>query len=169
MRELELRQGARRLLSGAGIRPPLDVRELCRLVGDRRDRPIELRAHPITVPGPSGFRFTRAGRDVIVYQRHTSRPHQEHIVVHELGHLLAGHPSEKADQEVVRPGTLSCSLAPRRACHDSECEQEAELIATVILEWTDVLNTGSGVAGELNRDALRGNAKAASPFWQEAV
>lgn len=42
MGERELRRRCRRLLQQLGIRPPLDVVELCRRIGQRRGRPAAL-------------------------------------------------------------------------------------------------------------------------------
>ena len=54
VRERELRRRCRTLLNELDIRPPLDVVELCRRVGESRGKPIRLVSHPIPVPGPFG-------------------------------------------------------------------------------------------------------------------
>ncbi|GAA3340548.1 hypothetical protein GCM10020358_28590 [Amorphoplanes nipponensis] len=83
--------------------------------------------------------------DVIFYQQHTTRPHQDHIILHEIGHLVADHPSDEGDDQAwgslepgERPGGATRAL--RRTCYDSAHEREAELIATYILQWASVLN-----------------------------
>ena len=134
MSERKLRKRCRTLLRELDIRPPLDVRELCARLAARRDRPIRLVAHPIKVPGPFGLWFMTASMDVIFYQRETTRPHQDHIILHEIGHLIAGHPSDEQDG----PGDGTRVL--RRTCYDTAYEREAELIATVILQWASVLD-----------------------------
>src|SRR5437773_332962 len=93
--ERELRRQCRRLLKDLGIQPPLRVAELCRRVGERRGKPIKLIAHPIPVPGPFGAWITTKDVDYILYQEQTTLPHQRHIVLHELGHILAGHTSDE--------------------------------------------------------------------------
>jgi Zn-dependent peptidase ImmA (M78 family) len=101
------------------------------------------------VPGPFGLWFGLADRDCIFYQRETTPAHQAHIILHELGHLIADHPSDESDPDSfaadmrVRPpegGVREASKARRRTCYDSRHEQEAELIATIILEWASVLD-----------------------------
>jgi hypothetical protein len=151
VRERDLRRRCRRLLRELDIRPPLDVLELCERLGRRRGRPIELYPYPIEVPGPFGLWFGLADRDCIFYQRETTAAHQAHIILHELGHMIADHPSDEEDPDsdatgVPRPGDSSdgpggAPRARRRTCYDSRHEQEAELIATIILEWASVLDT----------------------------
>jgi hypothetical protein len=141
----ELRKRCRTLLRELDVRPPLDVRELCGRLAVRRGRPIRLVAHPIKVPGPFGLWFMTDSMDVIFYQRETTRPHQDHIILHEIGHLLADHPSDPGDDQALaaltpdeRPGGTTRGL--QRTCYDSAYEREAELIATFILQWASVLN-----------------------------
>lgn len=91
MRERELRRRCRRLLKELDIRPPLDVVELCRRVELRRGRPLRLVPYSIPVPGPFGMWVGASEADYIIFQKETSRAHQRHIVLHELGHILADH------------------------------------------------------------------------------
>jgi hypothetical protein len=157
MRERELRRQARRLLNELDIRPPLDVHELCRRVGESRGKPIRLIPHPIPVPGPFGVWIATDAADYILYQQETSKSHQGHIVLHELGHILAGHRSDDDDDALlanlypdVEPGALreqypdlepdAVRRALRRTSYDSEQEREAEMVATIILEWASVLD-----------------------------
>lgn len=151
MRERELRRRCRKLLNELDIRPPLDVDELCRRVGTQRGKPIRPVAHPIPVPGPFGAWITTSTADYILYQRETSRAHQDHIILHELGHILAGHRSDEDDDALL--GQLNADDAPQfpdlapeavrralgRTSYDSEQEREAETVATIILEWASVL------------------------------
>ncbi|MGK5498612.1 hypothetical protein [Streptomyces sp. URMC 125] len=158
MRERELRRRCRRLLKELDIRPPLDVAELCRRVELRRGRPLRLVPYPIPVPGPFGMCVGAPTADYIVFQKETSRAHQRHIVLHELGHILADHRSGDLDDELltrlrrgtgdgppggpaglgIDPGAVRRAL--RRTAYDSEQEREAETVATIILEWASVLD-----------------------------
>ncbi|GII83790.1 hypothetical protein Ssi03_17800 [Sphaerisporangium siamense] len=141
MRERALRRECRRLLRELDIRPPLDVRELCARLAERRGRDIRLVAYPIDIPGPFGLWFMTDSTDFIYYQQETTRPHQDHIVLHEIGHMIAEHPSdEPADGEAITPGLTAGGRVLRRTCYDTKYEREAELIATIILEWASVLN-----------------------------
>ncbi len=145
MIERELRRRCRRLLNELDIRPPLDVTTLCQRVGERQGKPIRLVPHPMRVPGPFGAWIATKRADYILYQKETTKAHQDHIILHELGHLLAGHISDKQDDDLVRqlspPGGLTPDMvrrALRRTSYDTVEEREAETVATIILEWASV-------------------------------
>lgn len=159
MRERELRRRCRRLLNELDIRPPLEVTELCRKLGEQRGRPIRLVEHPIPVPGPFGVWIATETADYILYQQHTSRSHQDHIVLHEIGHMIAGHRGEEQDNEVIAgllPGAEPAAARKAlptlmsRTSYDNEHELEAETVATIILEWASVLDR---VVGRASSDA----------------
>lgn len=144
-RERRLQRSCRRLLRDLDIRPPLDVGQLCARLGEHRGRPIELYPYPIVTPGPFGLWFSLEDADAIFFQQETTPAHQTHIVMHELGHLLADHPSDETDSDeavrVIReqlPGFDDPPRARRRTCYDSDYEREAELVATIILHWAAV-------------------------------
>ncbi|HEV3355462.1 MAG TPA: hypothetical protein VG247_01645 [Pseudonocardiaceae bacterium] len=155
MRERELRRRCRRLLNELDIRPPLDVTELCRKLGEQRGKPIRLVEHPIPVPGPFGVWIATESADYILYQQHTSRSHQDHIVLHEIGHMIAGHRGEEQENELIEgllPGAEPSAVrrALSRTSYDNEHELEAETVATIILEWASVLDR---VVGRASSDA----------------
>lgn len=157
MRERVLRRRCRALLTALDIRPPLDVVELCRRVGEGRGKPIRLVEHPIPVPGPFWVWITTDAADYILFQQETSKAHQSHIVLHELGHILAGHRGDEGDDmlladlyadptpEAVREeypdlAPEAVRRALRRTSYDTAQEREAETVATIILEWASVLD-----------------------------
>ncbi|MFI1919341.1 hypothetical protein [Nocardia sp. NPDC020380] len=154
--EWELRRRCRRVLNDLEIRPPLDIVDLCRRMGERRGKPIELVPFPIPVPGPFGAWIATSTTDYILYQRETTRIHQNHIVVHEIGHIVAGHHSDEQDDTLMRELSRTSSLPPdvvrralRRTCYDTAEEREAETVATIILEWASVLD---GLAAGTSKD-----------------
>lgn len=145
LREREIRRRCKRELRALGIRPPLDVELLCRRLGERRGKPIRLVSYPIPVPGPFGLWLSTESSDYILYQQETTRSHQEHIILHEVGHILADHASDESDDSVWRdllgnipPDAIRRAL--RRSSYDEEHEREAELAATIILEWASVVD-----------------------------
>ncbi|MDQ7804291.1 hypothetical protein Q5425_11140 [Amycolatopsis sp. A133] len=154
MRERELRRRCRRLLNELGIKPPLDVLELCRSMGEQRGRPIRLIAHRIPVPGPFGAWIATGQADYIVYQQDTSKAHQRHIILHELGHMLAGHGATAENHGLTAGLTPPRDLREQypdlepepirqallRTSYDTDHEREAETVATIILEWASVLD-----------------------------
>ncbi|MGW4503629.1 hypothetical protein ACWENO_03225 [Streptomyces sp. NPDC004436] len=167
--ERDLHRLIRNELQDLGITPPLDVFKLCEALSKRRGRPLYLREYPLPKPGPSGMWVEYDGYDVIIYQSETTRLHQEHILLHEVGHILvaeheaaaaeaAGEASEDAPaEETADEGTAVsvegwAGLLPwftpeaikriaRRCSYDDGEECSVELVATIILEWSSVLDS----------------------------
>ncbi len=145
MNERRLRKRCRSVLRELGITPPLHVPELCRLLGEHRGRPIRLVPYSLPVPGPYGLWIAGAHADYIFFQKETSQAHQDHIVLHEVGHILADHAGDQSDDAVWQKLLPDLSVeainrALRRTSYVEEREREAELVATIILEWASVLD-----------------------------
>ncbi|SEP51869.1 hypothetical protein [Amycolatopsis saalfeldensis] len=147
MKERELRRRCRRLLNDLDISPPLDVVQLCERLGVSRARPIRLMPYPLEVPGPFGCWIATGSADYIFFQQETTKAHQDHIILHELGHLLAEHePGGDAEPADFLRGPATgleddaVHRALRRTSYDEAHEWEAETVATIILEWASVLN-----------------------------
>ncbi|MEU3627658.1 hypothetical protein BS329_22270 [Amycolatopsis coloradensis] len=147
MKERELRKRCRKMLHSLDIEPPLDVGVLCERLGEQRGRPIRLMPYPLEVPGPFGCWIATSSADYIFFQQETTKSHQDHIVLHELGHMLADHhpggDAEPADfLRGPAPGLDGDAVhrALRRTSYDEAHEWEAETVATIILEWASVLN-----------------------------
>lgn len=140
----DLRARCRERVETLAAQLPLDrltgVEELCALLSARRGRLVlpEAASLPSTIAGV-WVANTRA--DYIFYARDAPRPHQEHIILHELAHLLCGHESGPAEVELLRAllfphldQTLvrSALAALGRTRYDTRQEREAELLATLI-------------------------------------
>ncbi|MFJ9818089.1 hypothetical protein ACIRU3_23055 [Streptomyces sp. NPDC101151] len=99
-------------------------------------------AYPIEAPGPFGLCVMTESMDVIFYQQETTRAHQDHIILHEVGHMIAGHGGEQAwpPEDLTGAGPGGPALWLQRTCYDSAHEREAELIATIILERAALLD-----------------------------
>lgn len=152
-----LRRRCDRLLATLGLHGPLDVAELCARLAEQRGRPLHLVSHPIPVPGPFGCWISTATADYVLYQRHTTRRHQDHIILHEVGHIVAGHealaaapPPQPLDPSVAGRFPDIDPQAVHRALHrnsySSDHEREAEAIATTILQRAAVLDRIAGAA-----------------------
>lgn len=144
-RERRLRAQVRRELQSLEIQPPLQVGVLCQRLGERRGRPIHLLPYSIPVPGPFGLWIASTSADYVLFQAETTRVHQDHIILHEVGHILADHDSDDTDDDVLEqlmptipPEVIRRAL--RRTSYDAEHEREAELVATIIQEWASVLD-----------------------------
>jgi hypothetical protein len=145
MSERALRTRCKRTLRSLDIRPPLRVPVLCERLGAQRGRPIRLVPYPLPVPGPSGLWLASPTADYLLYQQHTSIAHQDHIVLHEVGHIIAEHEAGQLDERtwsLLGPDTLRTAIghALHRTCYDTVREREAETVATIILQWACVLD-----------------------------
>ncbi|QKW51532.1 hypothetical protein [Streptomyces buecherae] len=166
----------RRELQDLGITPPLDVHELCQALSRRRGRPLFLREAPLPKPGPSGMWAEYDTYDVILYQQETTRLHQDHIILHEVGHIIVaenegavGTPSDEAEagapvadreEEVAAVdvegwaalmpvfGTESIKRVAQRCSYDDGEECAVELGATIILEWSALLASSTPPADD---------------------
>ncbi|AJC54991.1 hypothetical protein [Streptomyces sp. 769] len=140
----DLERRIRQELRDLDVQPPLSVEALCKALGEKRGRPIELRAYPLPKPGASGYWFETPVADIIIYQQETTKLHQDHIILHEIGHILADHRShDRVDEWHAVIAGLSPSAIRRalgRCTYDDAQEQEAELVATIILGWASVLD-----------------------------
>ncbi|MFI6377463.1 hypothetical protein [Streptomyces sp. NPDC050546] len=141
LKERRLRALCKRELRALGVRSPLPVEELCRLLGESRGRPLRLMPYPLEVPGPYGAWVSTPTADYVFFQQETTKTHQDHIILHEVGHMLARHHNESCDDLVWSEQTLDLSpktidRALRRTLYDDTQEREAETIATIIMEWT---------------------------------
>lgn len=138
-REVRLRQRLHRELTAIGINTPMPMAEVCRRLQERSGKPIRLLAYPLEVPGAFGAWLSTPSADYILYQRETTPAHQEHIIAHELGHMLAGHSSDEFEDELWRellPDIPAEHIrrALRRTHYDTEDERAAEMAATMLLE-----------------------------------
>ncbi|MFJ5228755.1 ParH-like protein [Kitasatospora sp. NPDC088391] len=134
---------------------PFGITELTRALALRRGRPIEL--VPLSGPdhSPCGVLISTDRADYIGYPADTTALHQQHIVLHEIGHLLCGHTGNAGSPgstggagcsegaglsgtvaQVLTPG-LSEELVRRvlgRSGYTERQEQEAELVASLALQ-----------------------------------
>lgn len=112
---------------------PFDVHELCERVAARRGRPIRLL--PVAgLTGVCGLWIATDTSDLICYERDTTRPHQDHIILHELSHVLCDHyPVSLSGTALfpdLDPGMVRAVLG--RAGYSSDEEREAETLASLI-------------------------------------
>ncbi|MFS8097845.1 ImmA/IrrE family metallo-endopeptidase [Lentzea alba] len=121
LRQFRLRRRARAALRGLTMPEPFSVQALCDEVARVRGRKLFL--HPFTEPPvdemPSGLWVATDVADHVFFEQQTSRFHQEHIICHEIGHMLCGHESQRA---------------MARTSYTTAQEHEAEMVATLILE-----------------------------------
>jgi hypothetical protein len=130
-----LRRRCERRLRGIRIPEPFDLDAFCAEVAHRRNRPL----HRTAVPGlrsgaPCGLWIGTATADHVFYDPGTSPLHAEHIVLHELAHILSGHSG--ADGSLARlfpdldPAAVGRVLG--RVSYTTAQEREAEMMASLI-------------------------------------
>lgn len=168
VRERELRRYCKQLLRRLDVQPPLRMDDLCARIGESRGKRIRLFAWDLPVPGPFGLWMSRADEEVIFYQRETTRVHQDHIILHEIGHILADHQDDGGDGEVLPdlgpdyPRDL-ITRGFRRTCYTEDYEREAELVATIIQKWAVVIDYAT--SGTPEDASLRPLSSALNPRW----
>lgn len=140
MRALNRRRLHRRCLAMLRDLPlpvPFDVHALCERVAERRGRPMRL--VPVAgLTGVCGLWIATDTTDLICYERDTTRPHQDHIILHELSHVLCDHfPVELPGTSQARalfpnldPAMVRAVLG--RAGYSTDEEREAETLASLI-------------------------------------
>jgi len=109
--------------------------------------------------GPCGVWLALAEGDYIFYESDTSQLHREHIILHELGHLLCDHrPTEVIDGKVLTQllPTLDPTVVRRvlgRTTYSAVEEQEAEVVASLVRERVEgtkpLAVVGAGHRGDI--------------------
>lgn len=134
-----VRERCREALGRVEIPDPFDIEQFARQVAALRGRPVRLVPHA-TPPGCSGLCYPAASQDVIYYDPSSGEFHRDHVVLHELGHLLLEHEPEQfwvGDAPSLLPDlevdTVSAHMFGRTRCDDA-LEQEAETLATLVHE-----------------------------------
>jgi hypothetical protein len=130
-----LRWRSERRLRGIRVPRPFDLDAFCAEVAASRGRPLVRRPVPgLSAEAPCGMWIATDKADHVFYDPGTSPLHAEHIVLHELAHILCGHSG--ADDAFAKlfpdldPATVSRVLG--RVSYTSEQEREAEMVASLI-------------------------------------
>jgi hypothetical protein len=162
-----LRRRCEAIAAALPLPVPFDVRELCRLVAEERGKPILL----VPAAGSAkvmGLWVATASADMILYEQSTTPPHQEHIILHELSHLLCQHyrgalPYAEHMRELLP--NLDPAMVRRvlgRTEYSVAEEREAELLAGLIKQRAERA-VASDPAGNNPLDDRVGDAL----FWSD--
>jgi hypothetical protein len=134
---VSLRRRCAGRLRGLEIPVPFDLDVLTKRIAARRGRPIKLM--PMAgLTGICGLWVSTESVDLIFYEQETTPPHREHIVLHELAHVLCDHypvSLSLAEQAKLLLPNLDPTLVERvlgRAGYSTDEEREAEMLATLI-------------------------------------
>ena len=125
------------LLQHTGVPYPWDINQFLDRLERHRRRDIDLCAISWTVGDSCGAWQQRDDHDVIAYAENTSGFHQDHIILHEIGHMISQHRGRcvLSEDEAQR---IAPDLAPAAFAHlldrsTGEAEEhEAETIASLI-------------------------------------
>jgi hypothetical protein len=138
--EKRLRRECAERVRALDIPTPFDVQELCRRLSAARGREIRLLPGPLPPDSPCGLWVSTDRADYVFYEQRTSRLHREHIILHEIGHLLCDHQAAPVlDEEASRlvlpnldPAMVQRMLG--RTHYSAVEEQQAEMIASLVLQ-----------------------------------
>jgi hypothetical protein len=127
------------VLREIGVPEPFDLDVFCASVARARGRQIELHELPPDVGGVCGLYVSLSAVDHLFYAAGTSPRHRQHIVVHELMHLLFDHGGLRglsADALArllpgLDPALVRAALG-RGGYSDPE-EREAETVASLVM------------------------------------
>ncbi|SBW22901.1 hypothetical protein FDG2_3288 [Candidatus Protofrankia californiensis] len=137
-----MRRDSRRFVRDLGLPPASSIRELLPAVEERSGYSIRL----VPAPGDSEqgvcgmWMRSVEGVDYIFVHENTSRVHQDHIIAHEIAHILRDHRGSLA---FLRANPMTDRLVPTldpavvkmmlgRSNYEYEDEREAELIGSYI-------------------------------------
>ncbi|WP_412076122.1 hypothetical protein ACLF6K_10295 [Streptomyces xanthophaeus] len=127
--QLSLRKRCENILGHLDLTQPFSLDGLCQRIAEQRGRPIRL--HPLpkeaAESGVCGLWVGTASVDYVFYEAQTTPLHREHIVLHELGHILFGHHSLEGEEV---DGDAPVVLG--RTNYTTRQEQEAEMLASMI-------------------------------------
>lgn len=140
MRDELLRRTCEAIVDRLGLPLPFTARAFCETVAASRGRPVQLHPYPFPDGVTSGLCVSTERADHIFYEAHTSFLHQEHIILHELGHVVLGHVEVPAAEEEGLPLPMTNLDTTRvlsilsRAARPGEDERAAELFAELVLQ-----------------------------------
>lgn len=156
-RSTALRRACESRLAVLGLSDEPDIVRLIERISGHRGRPIRLVPVEMRAFDPYGLWFATVDTDFICYEANTSKHHQEHIIAHELGHMICCH------RGVVRPDAKTMNLlfpdlSPdlirdllRRTGYSDVEEEEAEIMASLIkaIAANHAVSLSPGVLGGL--------------------
>ncbi|GAA2488894.1 toxin [Streptomyces gobitricini] len=147
-----LRKAGARRIAALDLPQVADVAALCRHLSEVRGRPITLVPMRMPASHPCGMWVAARDEDLIFYDANTTGAHQEHIILHELGHIICCHRGagwlDEASSRLLFPD-LDPDLVRDmllRATYDDVQEQEAEIIAYLLSQRVGSTGARRGTA-----------------------
>ncbi|WP_143230711.1 hypothetical protein [Actinosynnema sp. ALI-1.44] len=129
----QARTEATTLMTGLPPLPrPWRIEDLCAALAERRGRPLLL--HELDLAAlPFGLWYFDGERDHVISRAGTTGYHRDHIVLHEICHMLAGHNTgpATADGDDMAARVIAAAVA---SPHTNAQEELAEAFATMVLK-----------------------------------
>src|SRR4051794_28622757 len=129
----QLRRSCAAKVQALDLPSPFDVQTFCHSLEQARGRAIRLVPKALPTGSPSGLCVSTKTGDYIFYEAQTSPLHQEHIILHEVAHLICDHRAISVSRQEVSQLLLP-DLDPQvvqrvlgRTCYPMWAEQEAEM------------------------------------------
>ncbi|MEU2715914.1 regulator component [Streptomyces sp. NPDC007205] len=131
------------ILRDLGVQRSLPFEAIREQVQELRGRPLVLRELPeeVAATGVCGLWMGTDKADYIFYEARTAPLHREHIILHEIGHVLCDHHRGVTNraEDLAGPLVGDLQLQPHfvnrlmaRTSYTTSEEQEAEMIASLI-------------------------------------
>ncbi|WP_433682138.1 hypothetical protein [Nocardia sp. CA-119907] len=149
----------RNVTSTLTVPSPWDRMVFLQQVSESVGKEIRLLPLPptMTTALPCGLVLERVDDVVIAYDTNRSGYHADHIVLHEIGHLLLDHADGESDRSrrdtvgALLPGIDPTTVIRvlQRSDHDDTAERQAELFASLVMS-----KSRTGPPGSLLRHAM---------------
>ncbi|MFG2059411.1 hypothetical protein ACGFI9_35910 [Micromonospora sp. NPDC048930] len=118
---------------------PFSADALCAVVSRQRNRPIViLEVDNVDADAPCGLWIETDTADYVMVAEGATKTHRDHIVLHELAHLLYDHQGALGKDYLhlsfpnLSPAVIRRALG--RGSYDAHEEREAEVFASVVME-----------------------------------
>ncbi|MEV4641406.1 hypothetical protein AB0J80_29085 [Actinoplanes sp. NPDC049548] len=133
----QVRRRCERVARSIEVPDPFDIELLLATLGTRRGRPIVLLPFDLPTGAPSGLCVAAGTADYLVVTSSATGTQRDHIVLHELAHLLLGHQLQALDPDAggqlfqhLDPAVIRTMLG--RTTYSTVEEQEAEILASLL-------------------------------------
>ncbi|MDQ3576270.1 MAG: ImmA/IrrE family metallo-endopeptidase [Actinomycetota bacterium] len=128
------------LLSALNLPTSCDLTALCGHLAAVRGRPLHLVPVAMNASQPCGLWVSASDADWIFYDADTTPAHQEHIILHEIGHMICCHRGGgHLDEDTAT--VFFPDIDPRlvrdmlgRTTYDDAQEQQAEVMAYLLAD-----------------------------------
>lgn len=131
------RRQARILLRRIRLPDPFDLEEFLQVVAADRGRPIKVRplAGEQLPTVPCGLWIAGETADWVFVEDSTSPLHREHIVLHEVAHMICGHTTKLDHPSLLLPhlDPTRVRMVLGRTSYSNAQEREAEALASLLL------------------------------------